>query len=117
MSDSFLPSLRSLSNQSLLGSRGSALLCNHVSDYATYRDLRRCVIETSAYFCAKRNTIPAPKRKLFCCLLFPSLNLVRKYSACAGRIATWVDIATSTPPPIVIAKALTEPSVIPSSAH
>src|SRR5215472_8977106 len=35
MSDSFLPSLWSLSNQSLLGSRESALLCNQV-DFSTY---------------------------------------------------------------------------------
>src|SRR6516164_615264 len=41
MSDSFLPSLRSSSNHSLLGSRESALLCNqvgpgtHSSDFST----------------------------------------------------------------------------------
>src|SRR5215472_4087362 len=46
MSDSFLPSLWSLSNQSLLGSRESALLCNQVG--ISYHDPDRGPIFDSA---------------------------------------------------------------------
>lgn len=56
---------------------------------------------------ATRNMTPVLNRKLFCRLLLPSGNFVRKYSAWTGRIAKCLDRVRSIPPPAVMPNAVT----------